>query len=436
MHSDATTVTGTQIHHDSWNGLPRNRPNIHDWPRTHRPTARTFKSGNQPCTTFSNLSLPFACCSNLWAPGHNDRTPSGHGGSPPLNLFSCNNTLILPGLLGPDFIDASGPTHSPTHSPDDLVRAEARISPLEEHVTLISFCPHAPPPPPPTPTFTEVSELLANLPEDIRWAVAHISIPDNGLAIAQALVTGLAVAVSDASTKDSFGTAAMVLETTPPTFRISAVNVTPGPVKDRDSTRCETAGLIGVVVIVMAVCTVHQVTTGSLTIGCDNKMSLRIFTPDFIPDPAEESFDLVSCLHALIKKSPITFHPEHVEGHQKGKRQLNRLGLLNDEMDHSAKAFWNHLLETGHSMVPPMLHIADEGYSIWHEGQKLSSAHSNVIYPILEDHHTVNYWTKDHHNHPRRIPPPSHHQRGLECLQRLHGIPQPLRSSTHPQTCF
>ena len=169
--------------------------------------------------------------------------------------------------------------------------------------------------------------------------------------------------------------------------------------------RCETAGLIGIVVIVMAVCTVHHVTTGSMTIGCDNKMSLRVFAPDFIPDPAEESFDLVSCLHALIKKASIAFHPEHVEGHQKGKRQLTRLELLNDEMDHSAKAFWNHLLETGHPMTPPMMHIADEGFSIWHEGNKLSSAHSNVIYPILEDHHTINYWTKDHHNHPRRIPP-------------------------------
>jgi hypothetical protein len=67
-----------------------------------------------------------------------------------------------------------------------------------------------------TPTFTEVSDLLANLPEDIRWAVTHISIPDNGLAIAQALTTGQAISVSDASTKDSFGTAAMVLEDTQP----------------------------------------------------------------------------------------------------------------------------------------------------------------------------------------------------------------------------
>ena len=132
--------------------------------------------------------------------------------------------------------------------------------------------------------------------------------------------------------------------------------------------------------IVSAVCTVHGVTAGSITVGCDNKMFLRIFAPDFIPELAEESFDLVSCLHALIKKSPIIFHPIHVEGHQKDKRQLNRLELLNDEMDNSAKAFWNHLLESGHSMVPPMIHVADEGYSIWHEGQKLSSAHSNVIY--------------------------------------------------------
>ena len=203
------------------------------------PLPKTFKTGNQPCTTSFNHSLHFARCNNPLDPGRNDRTQSGHGGSPPPNLFSCNNILTPPGQLGPDSIDVFGPAPFPTHCP----RISSAPKPESHHwknmspSSAIAPKPPPPPPPPPSPTFTEVSDLLANLPEDIRWAVAHTSIPDNGLAIAQALVTGQAVSVSDASTKDSFGTANMVLEATPPTFRVSVVNITPGPVKDGDSTR-------------------------------------------------------------------------------------------------------------------------------------------------------------------------------------------------------
>ena len=158
----------------------------------------------------------------------------------------------------------------------------------------------------------------------------------------------------------------------------------------------------------MAICTVHKVTTGSIVIACDNINSIRIFQPDFVPDPNEESFDLVSCLHSLAQQSPITLKPDHVTCHQKGKKQphmLTRLELLNEEMDNSAKAHWNHLLKTGHPMVPPMIQVANEGWSLWHQGKKLSCARPDTVYPLLEDHHTLHYWTTDHTLHLRRFPP-------------------------------
>jgi hypothetical protein len=163
-----------------------------------------------------------------------------------------------------------------------------------------------------------VAELIANLPADLKCAITHVSLPDNGASLAQTIIAGTAVSVSDASYKDLFGTAAIVLEGLPTSHRAHAVNITLGPIKDDNSTHCETGGLIGMVVVVSAICTVHQVTTGSIVIACDNINSICIFQPDFVPDPNEESFDLVSCLHSLVLKSPATLKPEHVTGHQKG----------------------------------------------------------------------------------------------------------------------
>jgi len=234
-------------------------------------------------------------------------------------------------------------------------------------------------------------------------------IPDDGIPLAAAIVAAKAVLVTDASLKDLFGTASMVLEGATPHARAKAVNITPGPIKDGDSYRCELAGIIGGVLLVIFICETHAVTSGKVLVACDNISTLRIFAPGFIPEPTEESFDLVCCLHQLIKASPITFTPEHVHGHQadkKAKSALTRLEALNDEMDNMAKAFWNHLFSNGHNMIAPQLHVAHEGWTLWHRGTKLSNAHTNVLYPILEDHRTIEYWTSDHHLQPQpRIQP-------------------------------
>jgi hypothetical protein len=91
----------------------------------------------------------------------------------------------------------------------------------------------------------------------LKWAITNVSLPDNGASLAQAILAGTDVSVSDASYKDLFGTAAMVIEGPPTSIRASAVNITPGPMKDGDSTRCETGGLIGLVVLISAICSVH-----------------------------------------------------------------------------------------------------------------------------------------------------------------------------------
>ena len=99
------------------------------------------------------------------------------------------------------------------------------------------------------------------------------------------------------------------------------MNITPGPVKEGNSYRCELAGLIGGVLLIILICKAHNITNGGVLVACDNISSIRISDPAFILDPTEESFDLVCCLYHLIQSSPVTLTDEHVRGHQVVKRQ-------------------------------------------------------------------------------------------------------------------
>ena len=75
-------------------------------------------------------------------------------------------------------------------------------------------------------------------------------------------------------------------------------------------------------------------------------MALNLFDPDFLPNVRHSSYDLVSATWELVKESPLTFLPEHVEGHQDKKvsvSSLPRLAQLNVAMDESAKDYWHRL---------------------------------------------------------------------------------------------
>ena len=187
----------------------------------------------------------------------------------------------------------------------------------------------------------------------------------------------------------------------------------PGPVRDGDSYRCELAGLIGIMVIINAISKAHSVTSGQLTVACDNISTLRIFNDHFIPEPTAESFDLVCCLHKQVTMSTVKLTATHVKGHavdRKPRHRMTRLETLNDEMDHTAKAFWNSLLQQGHTMEAPMMHVDGEGWSIWKDNTKIPSTHQKALYPHLEDHRTLTYWTQEHYLQPQpRIPPQAIH---------------------------
>jgi len=106
-------------------------------------------------------------------------------------------------------------------------------------------------------TGTEPYEKLSSLEEAIdqspvsqKWSVDCHYVADGGELIAAALRDGTAIAVSDGSFKDQFGTAALVIEGPDSDNQMLAVNVTPGHPEEQLSYRSELSGIFGIVTFV------------------------------------------------------------------------------------------------------------------------------------------------------------------------------------------
>lgn len=183
-------------------------------------------------------------------------------------------------------------------------------------------------------------QYLQQQPADSHWATQHIMTTDNAYIIAAAIATHQAVAVSDGSLKNQLGTPAFVIEADDATDRIHGVNRVPDPKKDGDSYRCEMAGLYSIVFVMNCIAKYYHIPCGACTIACDNISSLKVFDPDFFPDPKGDSFDLATAGWKLLGESPLEWKAVHVRGHQDSKgKKLTRLERLNVQMDTAAKAY-------------------------------------------------------------------------------------------------
>jgi len=235
---------------------------------------------------------------------------------------------------------------------------------------------------------------LESLRQSAHWAVQHASVDDDGLHLAQAIRSGQAVVVSDASLHGTSGTSSTVVEGPGPAHRLLCHAQVPGPIKDGDSLRCELAGNYSAVLCVNAICLQHDVTQGSITVACDNINSLRPFKPDYLPDPRDKNLDLMQAVWASVQQSPIDWNPVHVHGHQdrKVKDSHRRLSALNCEMDSRAKLFYRHLSAVLPTLEAPQLPIHNEGWTVWSGDIKLPSPSRDCLYAAIQDPVTQLYW--------------------------------------------
>ena len=93
-----------------------------------------------------------------------------------------------------------------------------------------------------------LADAVQMLPETDRWAVEYLFSENDGQSIAMEISMGTAIAVSDGSYKDNFGTSAFIFDGLYTTSRITGRNRIPGSPADQSAHRSEVGGIVGMAV--------------------------------------------------------------------------------------------------------------------------------------------------------------------------------------------
>ena len=395
--ADISAADGKFITHDAWHGrLDATRPSYYSWPNQGDPTTRDWALWRRALSlTFCGgqarrLVIPLGSWTDqqihLWtwffAPAE-DRLYERRGTA--WNAYTLeggrrqrtNKRFVLLGMSN--------------EAPPLLLRATVFALDPDRYV-LSSFGLEAPISHTSLPT--TLAEAIEHLPPGNQWAVRRFDSTDNGDRVAQAIRAGTAIAISDGSFKDRFGTAAIVIEAEDSEHNIIAVNVVPGNPEDQGAFRSELAGLFGQVILVNTICAVHQITQGTIECGCDGKAALeKMFNPDADADTNGQHFDLLSATRAALQASPVTWTFRHVKGHQDEDLDatLDRWALLNIQMDHLAKSYWHEQYTL--DQTPPH-EITGEYWPVLINGRKVHSALRPTLYDEIYRKKLAIHWEK------------------------------------------
>jgi hypothetical protein len=254
------------------------------------------------------------------------------------------------------------------------------------------------------PCQTDVRAILESRLDSFRWAVSEMSLEDNGLQIARALIQGTAIAVSDGSFKDGQGTSAFVIEGNSKVGRLVGVNVIPGDSSSQSPYRSELGGVAGILECLHCICAAHDVTEGKVEIGLDGEQAMKEAFGDWPLDPSRPDYDMLQHIRGMITASPLTFLSRWIESHQDDNLDLSSIdhwGQLNVECDGLAKSYWNTnaLAKTWR----PNLHFGLEKWSLWIDHKKLSQIDKHKLYAFTFSARTQKYWHRKHSLTPTLI---------------------------------
>ncbi len=213
----------------------------------------------------------------------------------------------------------------------------------------------------------------------------------NGQIIALAIQQSEAIAISDGSFQDTYGTAAWVVEGTDSNGRALGAVVVPGSAKDQSAYRSELAGLYSILVFVKQLCEFYQISSGSIELGCDGQSALdKAFNYVYLIRVEDANHDLLQAIRTLWAYSPISWRFKHVKGHQDDHTalgSLDRWAKLNIEMDAKAK---NHMAIA--KRPPHHYMIVHEPWSLWFEDKKITSDLPITIYDLVHASSAKEYW--------------------------------------------
>jgi hypothetical protein len=214
---------------------------------------------------------------------------------------------------------------------------------------------------------------------------------DDGDIVAEAIRNRTAIAVSDGSFKDTYGTAAWVLEGDSSDGRIVGRVIAPGNDVDHSAYRSELSGILAVMIMVKHICEHHKIKEGAVELACDGLSAIdKAFSYVSLLHIDEPDFDLIAAIKHQWRYSPILWKVRHVRGHQDKHTAINNLdrwSRLNVEMDQLAKAY----IEVA-KVRPRHFSISGEPWSIWIENKKITKDIASTIYEIAHVDQIKQYW--------------------------------------------
>jgi hypothetical protein len=242
----------------------------------------------------------------------------------------------------------------------------------------------------PTPP-TSLHQHITRMNPSESWCINNFEASDNGEEIAEALKKGEAIAVCDGSYKDEKGASAWVLEGATDSNRIKGYNQVPGATTDQSPYRSELAGLLGTVTMITEIYKFHHLTEGQITVACDNISALNLaFDTTQIITSKHPDHDLLFAIRHKLQQSKLRWNHTHVRGHQDDKKleqDLNRLELLNIEMDKLAKSALKNMTDN-----PPMFDVVGSPWSIWIQETKIVKDIPSSIYNKVHGPMALKYW--------------------------------------------
>jgi len=118
--------------------------------------------------------------------------------------------------------------------------------------------------------------------------------------MAEAIQEGSAMAISNGSYKNTFGTVAWTIGNPDTTSFLSGQAVCPGKADDMDLYRTELAGIYCIMIVVEKFCCFHDIKEGSIELGCDGLSALEsVFEKGDQLFQDIPSYDLVASILSL-----------------------------------------------------------------------------------------------------------------------------------------
>ncbi len=207
----------------------------------------------------------------------------------------------------------------------------------------------------------------------------------------EAIKNRMAITVSDGSYKRPHGTAAFIIEGYTSENRIVGKVITPGNAEDQSPYKSELAGILAALIITNIICEHHEIKEGGIELACDGLSALhKAFLSQPYASIFDPNYDLISAIHREHENSPLTWKHKHVKGHQDDHNNISLLdhwSKLNIEVDTLAKAHLN---------IAPQItthqNIANEPWSLWVNGRKLTKSIMATIYDWIHALHAREYW--------------------------------------------